>query len=73
MYSAAAERAPQIVELPFWHAVALVNGNRIDEALPIFADVFRREPHWRDAIERLVRAGQLPQDRATVDRITAIS
>ena len=72
MYSAAAERAPHIVELPFWHAVALVNGNRTDEALPIFADVFRREPHWRDAIGRLVRARQLPSDEATVNRITTL-
>lgn len=70
-YAEAARRAPQIVELPFWHAVALVNGGRTDEALPIFADVFAREPRWREAVGRLVRAGQLPDDEALIARITA--
>ena len=62
-YAEAARRAPQIVELPFWHAVALVNGGRTDEALPVFADVFRREPRWREAVGRLVRAGSCPRTR----------
>ena len=70
-YAEAARRAPQILELPFWHAVALVNGGRTDEALPIFADVFAREPHWREAVGRLVRASQLPDDDALIARITA--
>jgi uncharacterized Ntn-hydrolase superfamily protein len=70
-YAEAARRAPQIVELPFWHAVALVNGGRTDEALPIFADVFAREPRWREAVGRLVRANQLPKDDALIARITA--
>jgi uncharacterized Ntn-hydrolase superfamily protein len=70
-YAEAARRAPQIVELPFWHAVALVNGGRTDEALPIFAGVFAREPRWREALGRLVRADQLPDDDALIARITA--
>lgn len=70
-YAEAARRAPQIVELPFWHAVALVNGGRTDEALPVFADVFAREPRWREAVGRLVRASQLPEDEALIARITA--
>lgn len=72
-YSSAAAKAPQIVELPFWHAVALVNGGRVDESLPIFADVFRREPRWRDAIGRLARAGEFPQDDALIARIAALT
>lgn len=70
-YAEAARRAPQIVELTFWHAVALVNGDRTEQALPVFADVFRREPRWRDAVGRLARANQLPGDEALIERITA--
>jgi uncharacterized Ntn-hydrolase superfamily protein len=70
-YAEAARRTPQIVELPFWHAVALVNAGRTDDALPIFADVFAREPRWREAVGRLVRANQLPEDDALIARITA--
>jgi uncharacterized Ntn-hydrolase superfamily protein len=70
-YADAARLAPQVVELPFWHAVALVNGGRIEEAVPIFADVLRREPRWRDAIDRLVRANQLPDDDGLIARLTS--
>jgi uncharacterized Ntn-hydrolase superfamily protein len=71
-YAGAAARAPDIVELPFWHAVALVNGGRVDEALPIFADVFRRESRWRDAVARLARAGEFPRDDALITRIATL-
>jgi uncharacterized Ntn-hydrolase superfamily protein len=71
-YSDAAGLAPHIVELPFWRAVALVNADRLDDALREFADVFDREPQWRDAIGRLVRAGQLPSDPGIIRRITEV-
>jgi uncharacterized Ntn-hydrolase superfamily protein len=70
-YSKAAGLAPQIVELPFWHAVALVNGGRVAEALPIFREVFRREPKWRDAVRRLAKVRQLPSDEALLKRLEA--
>ncbi len=70
-YSAAAKLAPQIVELPYWHAVALVNGGRVTESLPIFKEVFRREPKWREAARRLAKVKQLPNDEATLKLIEA--
>ena len=70
-YSAAAKLAPQIVELPYWHAVALVNGGRVQEALPIFKEVFRREPKWRSAARRLAEVKQLPNDKALLKLIEA--
>jgi predicted Zn-dependent protease len=70
-YAAAAHLAPHIVELPYWHAVALVNGGRVQEALPIFKEVFRREPRWRDAARRLAKVKQLPSDEALLKLIEA--
>jgi len=70
-YSVAAQLAPHIVELPYWHAVALVNGGRVQEALPIFKEVFRREPKWRDAGRRLAKVKQLPNDEAILKLIEA--
>jgi uncharacterized Ntn-hydrolase superfamily protein len=52
----------RIAEMTYWHAVALVNMNRVDEALPLFARVFRLEPGWRELTPRLVAAGLLPQE-----------
>lgn len=70
-YDGAAALAPQIVELPFWKAVALVNAGRVEESLPIFKDIFRREPAWREALRRLAKVKLLPQDEALLKRLEA--
>jgi uncharacterized Ntn-hydrolase superfamily protein len=62
--------ATRLAEAHFWHAVALVNMNRVEEAVPVFARAFAIHPPWRDLVPRLQTAGLLPDDRALVDRIT---
>jgi uncharacterized Ntn-hydrolase superfamily protein len=71
-YSAAERLVPDNVEMVYWHAVALVNMNRIDEALPLFRRVFARDPNWRTLTPRLVKSGILPDDRALIDRIISV-
>ncbi len=71
-YDAAAKLAPQIPELPFWAAVALVNAGRVAEAEPILREVFRKEPQWREALRRLARVKQLPADDALLKRLEAL-
>jgi uncharacterized Ntn-hydrolase superfamily protein len=71
-YDAAAKLAPQIPELPFWAAVALVNAGRVAEAEPILREVFRRDPVWRAALRRLAKVKQLPQDEALLKRLEAL-
>jgi uncharacterized Ntn-hydrolase superfamily protein len=56
-------------EMMYWHAVALVNMKRVDEALPLFAKAFRIEPAWRELTPRLVASGLLPDDKALMERI----
>ena len=70
-YAAAEKLAPQIVEIPFWHAVTLAAGGQADEALPIFRRVFAREPVWADLVPRLVPSGILPNDPELLERIEA--
>ena len=70
-YEAAAALAPHIVELPFWKAVGLTMAGRLEEALPVFKDVFRKEPVWRGAVRRLAKVKMLPQDEAILRRIEA--
>ena len=48
-YGAAEALVPDNAEMAYWHAVALVNMGRVDEALPVFAKAFRLHPKWRDA------------------------
>jgi hypothetical protein len=64
--------APQIAELPFWHAATLAAAGRLAEARPLFADVFAREPRWRTLVPRLPAAGLLPADPALIAAIVAI-
>ena len=70
-YRQAAGLAPGIVEMPFWHAVALVNAGKLADALPIFKAVFAKEPDWRRLVPRLADCGQLPKDPAALRSIQA--
>jgi uncharacterized Ntn-hydrolase superfamily protein len=58
-------------EMIYWHAVALVNMKRVDEALPLFAKTFAMEPSWRELTPRLPKSGLLPDDAALIQRIVA--
>jgi uncharacterized Ntn-hydrolase superfamily protein len=68
-YRTAAGMAPEIEELPFWHAVTLADLGRVDEALPIFRDVFARNSDWATLVRRLPKAGLLKDDPAMMKRI----
>jgi len=70
-YAAAVQFAPQIVELPFWQAVTLASNGRIEQALPIFHEVFAKERRWVELTPRLVPAGLLPDDPKLLKRILA--
>ena len=68
-YAAAARLAPEIAELPFWHAVTLASIGKEAEAAPIFKAVFAREPIWAELLARLPAAGLFPDDKALIARI----
>ncbi len=78
-YSAAEELAantpgiPQsrLAEMTYWHAVALVNMQRVDESLPLFKKAFSLEPSWRTLTPRLPNSGLLPRDPKVIERIVA--
>lgn len=63
-YGAAHALAPGIVEMPFWTAVSLATVGRLDEAMPMFRDVFREEPFWRDLLPKLVESELMPPSAA---------
>lgn len=72
-YSKAAKLAPQIVELPFWQAVQLFVVGQEDKALPIFRDVFRKQPAWARLVPRLPKSGLLPDDPAKIEKILSVA
>lgn len=68
-YNLAAEYYPENPELPFWTAVSLASVDRVDEALPIFKEVFKKAPDLRDLVPRLIPAGLLPDDKKLIEKI----
>ena len=73
LYSRAAKRVPDVVEMPFWQAVTLFLAGREDEALPIFREVFAREDRWLRLVLRLPASGLLPDDPEKIKKILAVA
>lgn len=68
-YRAAEKLFPDNLEMQYWHAVSLVNVGRIEEALPMFASMFARDPNWRTLTERLPAAGVLDVGEEELERV----
>ena len=68
-YASAAKLAPEMGEIPFWHAVTLADMGRLEEALPIFKELFTANPNWARLLQRLPPAGMMHADHQTIQRI----
>ena len=71
-YEKASEFYPENPELPYWSAVTLASKGNLDQALPIFREVFQREPRLRILTPRLVNSGLLPNDPGLIEAIIQI-
>ena len=71
-YEKASEFYPENPELPYWSAVTLASKGNLDQALPIFWKVFKKEPRLRTLTPRLVNSGLLPDDPALIEAIIQI-
>lgn len=58
-YDAAAKMFPDNLEMKYWKAVALANNKRIEEALPVFREIFKADSNWKELTKRLPNAGLL--------------
>jgi len=71
-YGAAQEMFPDNLEMKYWHAVSLANIGRVDQSLPIFREIFRRDSNWRTLSERLPSIGLLTVSEADLQRILSV-
>jgi uncharacterized Ntn-hydrolase superfamily protein len=69
LYGEAERMYPEMDEFVFWHAVALVGMERVEEALPVFARAFRLNPAWMVLVDRLPASDLLPDDPGLLERI----
>jgi uncharacterized Ntn-hydrolase superfamily protein len=71
-YRSAAALLPENEEILFWQAVTLTDLGRLEEALPIFEVVFRRNPLWKVMVKRLPPAGLMQADAQVIEKITGV-
>lgn len=68
-YSAAMKMFPDNLEMKYWTAVTLANNGRINEALPMFKEIFSKDNNWKILTPRLVPSGLLTVDEKTFNEI----
>lgn len=68
-YRLATEYYPENPEMPYWAAVGLASAGRLDEALPVFKDVFKKNPDLKTLTPRLIEADLLPDDKKIIEKI----
>lgn len=71
-YSTAENMFPDNEEMKYWHAVTLANNKKLDEALPIFAEVFRKNENWRTLTPRLIDNNMLEVSKEELDKILSL-
>ena len=71
-YGDALKLYPDSQEIKFWSAVSLANTGQLEQALPIFAEVFRAHLGWRTLTERIYILGLLEVDQRGYNRIVSI-
>lgn len=53
-YSVAMEMFPENLEMRYWTAITLANNGRLNEALPMFRDIFVKDKNWKELTPRLI-------------------
>lgn len=69
-YGTAEKMFPDNLEMKFWKAVALANSGKIEEAKPIFKEVFKADKNWKEMLTRLPPSGILTISEAELKEIT---
>ncbi len=68
-YGQAEQMFPENLEMKYWHAISLANVGMVDDALPIFHDVFQQDENWKLLTKRLPAVGLLNVEKGSLERI----
>jgi len=56
--------APEMIELRFWAGITMAEAGDIDGAIPLIAEVVRKDPRWLETMRRLVAVDRVSQELA---------
>jgi uncharacterized Ntn-hydrolase superfamily protein len=71
-YAAAQKMFPENLEMKYWTAVSLANAGRVEQALPLFREIFAQNMNWATLIHRLPPSGALKDDPELIRRILSV-
>lgn len=71
-YGAACKMFPENLEMKYWYAVSLVNINKLEDAKPLFREVFKKDKNWVELTRRIVKNGLLKVDNEKLNEIISL-
>jgi uncharacterized Ntn-hydrolase superfamily protein len=71
-YSTARAMFPDNLAMKYWHAVSLANLGMVEDALPIFKEIFARDRNWLILTKRLPAVGLLDVSEGDFERILSL-
>ena len=71
-YQKAFDLLPENEEIPFWHAVSLVEKGKMEEALSLFKKLFLENPNWYELALRLPESDLMKADQQQIAQITQL-
>ena len=71
-YNLSSSLYPENLELKYWTSVTLAGIGKLEEALPMFRDVFQKVPELKTMTPRIVPSGLLPDDNDLLDQIMSV-
>lgn len=69
LYRQAESMFPDNLEMKYWHAIALANTGKMEEALPLFKLIFSKDPKWKTLTPRLIDNEMLKVSKDDLKRI----
>ena len=72
VYNTAREMVPDNLEMKYWTAISLANNNKINTAIPLFKEIFKKDNKWRLLTERLPDSEVLNISEEDLKKILAL-
>ncbi len=71
-YAAAKKLYPENLEVIYWQAVTMANAGKLEDALPLFKEVFSKDKNWMELTKRLPHSDLLPDDPQLIKKILSV-
>ncbi len=71
-YNSARKMIPENLEMKYWTAISLANIDKLEEALVLLEDIFKKDKNWFTLTERLPEVGLLNVKESELEKILSL-